>query len=274
MIFISVIKAEDGKKVIKIVAAENVYGGIAKQIGGSSVEVTSILNNLQQDPHEFQVDSATAMAIADADVVIYNGIGYDSWMEKILLMQGSKTCHVIKVSDLVSSKPGDNPHLWYDPRAITLLTKNVSSLLAKPSAFDEFTISMKPLLEKMACLKKKYAGTKVTATEPLFGPMAEALGLDMINKGYQLAVMNGTEPSFQQTADFQESLINKKVRLLFYNSQVVDPSTKRMQSIAQQNDISIIGVTEIQPPTAKNYQEWMMGELTQVEKALNSIQKR
>ncbi len=100
---------------VSIVAAENFYGGVARQIAGNSADVTSILSNPNQDPHEFTTDAATAMAVADADIVIYNGIGYDDWMDKLLGVQGKPGRIVIRVADLIGAKAGDNPHIWYDP---------------------------------------------------------------------------------------------------------------------------------------------------------------
>lgn len=265
MILLSSIMATE---VIKIVAAENVYGGIAQQIGDSSVTVVSIMNNPNQDPHEFQADSATAKAVADADIIIYNGIGYDSWMEKLLGTRGKPGRQVIKVSDLVGAKMGDNPHLWYDPKTMPALATRLSNMLSKKTELLIFLQSMQPFLDKIATLKEKYHGISVSATEPLFGLMASALDWKMLNNGYQLAIMNGTEPSFKQIIDFQKSLTSKKIQLLFYNSQVMNPATAQLQKIAQQNGIPVLGIAETQPATSKNYQEWMIQQLSEVERAL------
>ncbi|HLB33608.1 MAG: hypothetical protein A3F67_03180 [Verrucomicrobia bacterium RIFCSPHIGHO2_12_FULL_41_10] len=268
--FVAIILASSimATEVIKIVAAENVYGGIAQQIGDSSVTVVSIMNNPNQDPHEFQADSATAKAVADADIIIYNGIGYDSWMEKLLGTRGKPGRQVIKVSDLVGAKMGDNPHLWYDPKTMPALATRLSNMLSKKTELLIFLQSMQPFLDKIVILKERYHGISVSATEPLFGLMASALDWKMLNNGYQLAIMNGTEPSFKQIIDFQKSLTSKKIQLLFYNSQVMNPATAQLQKIAQQNGIPVLGIAETQPATSKNYQEWMIQQLSEVERAL------
>src|SRR6201996_8516906 len=114
---------------LQIVAAENFYGGVAQHIAGPEATVTSILTNPNQDPHEFTSDAATAKAVADADIVIYNGLGYDGWMDKLLAAGGKKDRIVIRVADLVGAKDGDNPHIWYDPRTMpALVDKLVPSL--------------------------------------------------------------------------------------------------------------------------------------------------
>lgn len=252
----------------KIVAAENFYGVVAAQVAGTSAEVTGIMSNPNQDPHEFQTDARTARAVADADIVIYSGLGYDDWMEKLLGSQGKPNRVVIKVSDLIGAKDGDNPHIWYDPQTMPALAAKLGEILKQPAAAGAFQASFQPVLDKMASLKAKTTGVKVTATEPVFGYMAAALGLDMLNYEYQLAVMNDTDPSFQQTADFEKSLKSKTAKILFYNSQVTDPSTQQMQSIAKASGVPVLGVTETQPPDQKTYADWMMSELAKVEAAL------
>jgi zinc/manganese transport system substrate-binding protein len=252
----------------QIVAAENFYGSVAAQIAGPSAEVTSILSNPNQDPHEFQTDAATAKAVADADIVIYSGIGYDDWMEKLLGAQGKPGRVVIRVADLIGAKDGDNPHIWYDPKTMPALAAKLGETIGAPAAAAEFTASLQPLRDKIAELALKTTGVKVTATEPVFGYMATALGFDVLNYGYQLAVMNDTDPSFAQTAEFEDSLKSKSAKILFYNSQVTDPSTQEMQSVARASDVPVVGVTETQPPDAATYLDWMLSELAEVEQAL------
>lgn len=253
---------------VNIVAAENFYGGIASLVAGSSAKVTAIMKNPNQDPHEFQTDVETAKAVANADIVIYSGLGYDSWMEKLLASQKKSGRVVIKVSDLIGAKEGDNPHIWYDPKTMPALVARLAVILHKPEAPVEFACSMKPLLEKIARLRLKAAGIKVTATEPVFGYMAAALGFEMLNEGYQIAVMNDTEPSFKETVAFEKSLKGRTAKILFYNSQVTDPSTKRMQVMARENGVLVIGVTETQPEGAKTYVTWMLSQLEAIESVL------
>jgi zinc/manganese transport system substrate-binding protein len=253
---------------VKIVAAENFYGGVAQQIAGASAQVTSIMSNPNQDPHEFQTDAKTAKAVADADIVIYSGIGYDNWIDKLLAVQGKANRVVINVSSLIGAKNGDNPHIWYDPKTMPALAVKLGEVLKAPDAAAAFTASMAPELAKIAALKPKCAGVKVTATEPVFGYMASALGFEMLNYPFQVAVMNDTEPSFQQTADFEKSLTSHTAKILFYNSQVTDPATQRIQALAKSNVVPVVGVTETQPLEAKSYQDWMLSELASIEAAL------
>jgi len=254
-------------QTLNIVAAENFYGGVAHQIAGHSAQVTSILSNPNQDPHEFQSDTTTAKAVERADIIIYSGIGYDDWMQKLLGLTGKPGRTVICVADLIGAKAGDNPHIWYDPRTMPALADKLATALAQPAKAAAFDKSMEPVAASIAKIKSEYAGTPVTATEPVFGYMASALGFKMLNYSFQIAVMNDTEPSFRDTAEFEKSLTNGTAKMLFYNSQVSDPATQRMQSIAKANNVPVVGVTETQPPEHETYVDWMLSELSGVEKA-------
>jgi len=262
--------AQSGATKVSIVAAENFYGGVAKQIAGNSAKVTSILSNPNQDPHEFTTEAATAFAVANADIVIYNGIGYDDWMGKLLGVQGKPGRIVIRVADLIGAKPGDNPHIWYDPRTMPALAAKLAEIVKRPDNLAAFQKEMSSVTSKIAEIKSAHSGTVVTATEPVFGYMAAALGFKMENYGFQLAVMNDTEISFQQASDFEKSLHDKSMKILFYNSQVSDPVTQRMREVAEKCGVAVVGVSETQPPDAKDYVDWMLTELNDVETALQT----
>ena len=255
-------------KPLQIVAAENFYANVAQAIAGSSAEVLSIMNNPNQDPHEFQSDAKTAKAVTDADIVIYNGLGYDTWMEKLLSVHKKSDRVIIHVAQLVGAKTGANPHLWYNPNTMPALASKLATLLHQPIKEAEFLKSMQPLLEKIAALKLRTTGMKVTATEPVFGYMASALGFQMLNEKYQWAIMNDAIPSFKETVNFEQSLTKHVAQLLFQNSQTMNPSTQRMIALARENNIPIISIEETEPAEAKNYVDWMLGELAQIESAL------
>lgn len=262
---------------LKIVAAENFYGGIAQEIAG--LPVTSILNNPNQDPHEFTTNASTAKAVADADIVIYSGIGYDSWIEKLLATKGKPSRIVIDVADLIGARDGDNPHIWYDPKTMPALVMKLTEVLSKndpaqaatyQNRLEIFKASMKSELDKIAKIKATAAGIPVTATEPVFGYMVDALGFKMLNYDFQVKIMNDSEPDADQTAAFEKSLTSKTARILFYNSQVTDPTTERMQNIAKKSGVPVVGVTETQPLDQKSYVDWMMRELDEVQTALEA----
>jgi len=261
---------------IKIVAAENFYGDIARQIGGADVAVTSILNNPDQDPHLFEVSPSVGRDVSAARIVIYNGIDYDPWMPKLLASARSADRKTIVVAELVGRKTGDNPHIWYDPATMVALARTLSAtLIAEDPAhkgnyeqrLEAFEASVKPIQTKINELRQRLAGTPVTATEPIFGYMFDALGMEVRNQTFQLAVMNNTEPSASDVAAFENDLKTHQVKLLIYNNQATDPIADRMLKIGKEAEVPVVGASETEPP-GKNYQSWMMTELDAVDRAL------
>jgi zinc/manganese transport system substrate-binding protein len=266
--------AQDTK--IPVVAAENFYGDVVKQLGGDRVDVTSILSNPDQDPHLFEASPKTARALQHASLVVYNGADYDPWMAKLLNVSKNDKRTTIVAAELVGKKSGDNPHLWYDPSTMPAVARAVSAALASAdpahkAAYDanlaKFLDSLKPIADKVAALRSQYAHVSVTATEPVFGYMSDAIGLDMRNQRFQLAAMNDTEASASDIAAFERDLRERRVRALIYNSQATEALTKRMLKLAQQSHVPTVSVTETQP-AGKNYQQWMLAQLDALGNAL------
>jgi zinc/manganese transport system substrate-binding protein len=264
----------DGR--IRIVAAESVYGDIARQIGGDRVAVSSIMSKPDTDPHLFETTPAVARALDNAQIVIANGAGYDAWIETLLQASPKPDRIAIVAAELLNRKAGDNPHLWYDPTTMPALARALTAALAKADAahaaqyearLATFLASLAPIRDKIDEIRKAYAGRPVTATEPVFGPMADALGLTMRNRSFQLAVMNDTEPSAKDIAAFETDLKTHRVAVLFYNKQVTGKLAQRLLDIAKAARVPVVGVTETEPG-GLSYQDWMLGELNDTEKAL------
>ncbi len=263
-------------KPLSIVAAENFYGDIAKQIGGANVAVTSILTNPDQDPHLFEASASVARNLSAARLVVYNGVDYDPWVTKLLGAAKSADRKTIVVADLIGKRPGDNPHVWYDPATMLALGKALADSLgaADPAHAADYTRnlakfeqSLQPVQTRIAALRARLAGTPVTATEPVFGYMFDALGMTVRNAPFQLAVMNNTEPSSSDVAAFENDLKTHQVKLLVYNSQASDPVAARMEKLARASHVPVVGAMETEPP-GKTYQAWIMGELDAVDRAL------
>ena len=262
---------------VKVVAAENFYGDLASQIGGANVAVSSILSNPDDDPHLFEASPATAKALSDAKIVIANGVDYDPWMEKLLGASKAPGRKEIVVGALVGRKAGDNPHLWYDPTYMKAAARAlVADLVAADPAHKadyeqgeaKFLELLKPLDDKIATMHKSYAGQPVTASEPVFGYQAKLIGLDVRNEKYALAIMNNAEPTPSQVAAFENDLKGKKVKVMLYNAQASEPAVGKLVQLAKDNNIPVVGVSETEPPNS-TYQDWMMGQLNALDKALS-----
>ena len=259
-----------------VVAAENFYGDIAQQIGGNRVDVTSILNNPDQDPHLFETTPAIVRQIAAARIVVFNGADYDAWMDKLLKAGPRADRTVITAAELVNRKAGDNPHVWYDPGTMPAVARALADAFSKAdpahaadyaARLETFVASLKPIAGKMAEIRATYADVAITATEPVFSYMASALGLKMRNERFQMAIMNDTEPSARDIAAFERDLKEHKARVLVYNKQTGTQLTQRMLDIARRSKVPIVGVTETEP-AGISYQDWILNQLTDLQRAL------
>lgn len=268
-------RAAEGK--IAVVAAENFYGDIAAQIGGDRVAVTSIINNPNQDPHLFETAPGVVRQLADARIVVFNGADYDPWVEKLLQAAPRPARTTISAAQLTGKQAGDNPHLWYDPATMPAMAKALAAAFSKADAAHAagYDARLKTVLaslahidSRVAQMRAKYAGQAVTATEPVFGLMTNALGLTMRNQRFQLAMMNDTEPSARDVAALENDLKDHKVKVLIYNKQVSEKLTERLRDIAGKAKIPVVGVTETMPADV-TFQDWVLGELDALDKALS-----
>lgn len=261
---------------INIVAAENFYGELAQEIGGNGVKVQSIISNPDADPHLFTTSPSTSKALSQAQIIVYNGADYDSWMGQMLSTVDKSKVTIINVADLVGVKSGANPHLWYKPETFPKLAQVLADKLIQlePKNKAQIQANLKQFItehnkvnQAILQTKTKYAGTPVTATEPVYGYMADAIGLKMAGLDFQWKIMNDTEPTPKMIASYQELLTDKKVKVLFYNSQVSDSITKNMQNLAEKNAIPIVGVTETMPNNL-TINAWLLGEISATNNAL------
>ncbi len=261
---------------IRIVAAENFYGEVAAAVGGDRVTVESVIVAPGTDPHDFEPTPSTARMIADARIVIMNGVDYDHWMERLLEGSSAPDRSVIDVAALLGAKEGGNPHLWYDPRAVPALAAALADELAvaDPEGAagyagrqEAFVASLDPMTEKIDAIRERYAGSPVAASEPVFGLMAEALGLDMKHEDVQIAIMNESEPAARDIAAMEDDLKNGRVKVLFYNRQVIDPLTEQLLAAAAAGHVPVVGVTETRPD-GMTYGEWMLDQLDATARAL------
>ena len=261
---------------ISIVAAENFYGEAAAAIGGDRVVVASVIAQQGTDPHDYEPTPSVATSVADAGIVILNGADYDPWMERLVAASANDSRKVINVAALIGRTPGDNPHVWYDPKAMPALANAVTDALVAidpegkagyEQRRDAFLASVAPIQARVDALRGRFADTPVTATEPVFGYMADALGLKMQNEAFQTAIMNETEPSATALASMESDIKEGRVKVIFYNSQVEDPLTQHLSEVAKSIGVPVVGVTETQP-AGKTFAEWMLGQLDATAKAL------
>jgi zinc/manganese transport system substrate-binding protein len=263
---------------LAVVAAENMYGDIAQQIGGAHVHVTSILSDPNADPHLFEPGSSNGLAVATARVVIQNGVGYDAFMTKLENASPSSTRSVLTIADVLGIHGRDaNPHLWYDVPALAKIAGAIAAQLvhadpgharAYRTGLAVFNASLGPLRREVARIRDSFGGSPVAYTEPVPGYLLDAAGLkNLAPTGFTRAIEDGTEPSPQAVGAMNALMSEKRVKVLLYNSQAVSPITSAVRTAAEHAGIPVIGVTETLPPKL-TFQQWQLGQARELAAAL------
>jgi zinc/manganese transport system substrate-binding protein len=264
---------------VQIVAAENFWGSLIFQLGGTHVNVLSIVSDPNADPHEYESNTADAEAIANANFVIVNGAGYDDWALELIAASNSPHQTVLNVQELIGQSIGANPHFWYSPYYVNDTVKAMYNDLVAIDPADatyykqqyvNLTASLGQYNQRIDEIKQKFAGTEVASTESIFEYMANATDLDLVSPpAFMEAVSEGNDPPEQSVVQFQNQLQSGTVKVLVYNNQTVTPITQNMESIATQNNVALVAITETVPPNTP-FQDWMNAELISLQNALSA----
>jgi zinc/manganese transport system substrate-binding protein len=267
----------NGSKVLNVVAAENFYGDVVKQLGGTHVQVTSILSDPNVDPHEYESNVQTAVAVQKADLVIVNGIGYDSWMDKLLSASPKANRLVLVGGNIADHKLPDNPHVWYGFDNMPTIAQAITAALKKldgadAAVFDSnlatFKQSLTPLQQKVSEINTKYVGTPVALTETIYLYQSVPEGLNVLSPfEFDKAIAEGNDPPANTVVEMNNEITQKQAKILIYNVQTITPITTDLQNKAKSLNIPVVPVSETMPP-GKTYQTWMMGQLQVLEQAL------
>jgi zinc/manganese transport system substrate-binding protein len=264
---------------IQVVAAENFWGSITAQVGGSHVHVTSIIVDPNADPHSYEPTNPDARIVAQAQYVIVNGAGYDPWADKLLQANPVSGRKELNVGDFNGKHEGDNPHMWYNPDYVAAVVGKIRDDLkaldpADASAFDQsaqafLTTGLKPYHDLIAAIKAKYSGTPVGATESIFSYLAPALGLNLITPySYLKAVSESTDISAADQATVEQQIRQKQIKILVYNSQNTPNNIQALITLAKNNQIPVATITETLTPATTSYQDWQSAQLQGIESAL------
>jgi len=262
---------------INVVAAENFYGDIVKQLGGSRVSVTSILSDPNIDPHEYESNVQTAIQVSQAQLVIENSGGYDDWMDKILSGSPNSNRLVLKGFDVAQVKLPENEHVWYSIDNVATIAQAITDDLKKLDSADAVTFdsnlqtfkqSLQSIQQKIVAIKSKYAGTPVGLTETIYLYQAVPLGLNVLTPfEFQKAMAEGNDPPADTIVTAENQINQHQIKVLIYNEQTVTSFTTKLENDARAQNIPIVPVTETMPP-GKTYQTWMLDQLNTLEQDL------
>jgi len=268
-----------GTTPLQVVAAENFWGTIAAQLGGDRVQVTSVITNPATDPHDYEPTAADARALAGAKLAIVNGIGYDPWAAKLLDANPVKGRVVLNVGDLVGISPGGNPHRWYSPAdvhsVIAAIVRDYSKLDPKDASYfrqqrSRFeTRGLATYNQLIATIRNRYHGVAVGASESIFAPLAQALGLKLVTPpSFLKAISEGTEPTAADKTTIDRQIAQHTIKVWIFNSQNSTPDVQRLTDAARRKAIPVTTITETLTPASATFQAWQSRQLEALRAAL------
>ncbi len=270
---------------VRVVAAENFWGSIARQLGGAHAQVQSLIVNPAQDPHSYEPTTGDARSMATAQLVVVNGVGYDPWAPKLLAANPVNGRATLSVGSLLGLHEGDNPHRWYDPADVARVAGTIAADLERLdpphkryfaqrlSWFDGAALAGYHHL--IAQIRRRYSGVPVGASESIFALQAPALGLDLITPpGFMKAVSEGTEVTAQDTIATERQLAEHRIKVWVYNDQNVTPEIQRLNGAARAAGIPTVTVTETLSPASDSFQQWQVAQLTRLQAALHQATGR
>jgi zinc/manganese transport system substrate-binding protein len=271
--------ATPGGTVVTVVAAENFWGDLAARLGGTHAKVTSIIDNPDADPHDYEPIAADARDVAFARLVIVNGVGYDAWAGKLVDANPSAGRLLLNVGDLVGARDGDNPHRWYNPddvrRVVDRITDDLKTL--DPADAGYFAArhdallgtDLKPYFDTIAEIRANYAGTPVGASESIFAMLAPALGLNLLTPpGLLTAISEGSDPTARDKSTLDRQLRGGQVKVYVYNSQNATPDVRAQVDLARSVGIPVTAITETPTPAGASFEAWQVAQLDALEQAL------
>ena len=271
--------ASGGSTVVKVVAAENFWGSLAQQLGGSRATVTSVIDNPDADPHDYEPTAADGRTVAEAQIAIVNGVGYDPWATKLVDANPSGSRTVLTVGDLVGVKEGGNPHRWYNPGDVRTVIDQITAAYKKVDPADAaffdaqhstvLSGNLKPYFDLISQIKAGYGGTPVGASESIFAMLAPALGLDLLTpESFLDAISEGNDPTAGDKATVDGQIKNKQIKVYVYNSQNTTPDVQAQVNQARAAGIPVTTITETPVPAGATFQDWQVAQLTALKQAL------
>lgn len=269
---------------VRVVAAENFWGSIAKQVAGADADVSSIISNPDADPHDYEPTAQDARSIASAQLVIENGIGYDPWAQQLLRVDGTRRT-VLDVGEVLGVPEGGNPHQWYSRESVEKVIRRVASDLGSidPGRRSDYERNARNYESKglaqysalISRIKGQYRQTPIGASESVVAPLAETLGLKLMTPASFLdAIAQGNEPSAQDKSAVDAQIRDHRIKVFVYNSQNSTPDVQRLVDEARAEHIPVATVTETLTPAHATFQEWQVRELRDLLGALDRAQTR
>ena len=271
--------ARGGGGGLVVVAAENFWGSIAAQLGGGRASVSSIIVNPDTDPHAYEPNARDARALAGAQLVIVNGLGYDAWADRLLAASPLSGRLVLNVGRALELGAGANPHQWYSPAHVQQIVDRISAAYERLDPADTSYFAQRRVtfltagLARYQALRREiraeFAGAPVGYSESIFQPLGEDLGLRLMTPySFAKAIAEGTDVTAQDKRLVDAQVSQRQIKVWIYNSQNVTPDVQRVNALVRAHNIPIVTVTETLAPASASFEQWQVAQLEALRAAL------
>jgi zinc/manganese transport system substrate-binding protein len=263
--------ATAGPSTLQVVAAENMWGSIAAQLGGDRTRVRSVISDPATDPHSYEPTPSDARLLAGAKIAIVNGIGYDTWASRLLAADGGGR-DVISVGDVLGLGDGDNPHQWYSPSSVRKVVAAITAAYVRADPVDaRYFAAQRRRFETKALahynalraeIRRRFARVPVGYSESIFEPLGASLGLRLLTPpGFPKAIAEGSEVSVRDKETVERQLRRHEIAVWVYNSQNVTPEVEQANTLARSEHIPVATVTETLSPATLDFEQWQAAQL-------------
>lgn len=272
-------RLKQSQRPIRIVASLNFYGEAAQQVAGKYGQTTSIIDSSAIDPHDYQPSTVQAEQVAKANVVVFNGLGYDHWMDRLIKANDNDQQITVNVGQQVAKQSnGANEHVWYRPQTMKQLAYYLAKQYAKldPEHARYYRQRARRYVKSLASLDRQIAQCrslakqqKVDVSEPVFDYALQNLGYQVNDRHFEKAIEDGSDPSPKDIQQLQNDIKNRRIAFFVDNKQSTSTTIDNLVKMAKQYHVPVLKVTESKPDHL-SYRQWMMKQY----QALYEIQKR
>ena len=265
--------------VVDVVVSVGQWGDIARSVGGDCATVTTIVSSGSVDPHDFEPGTSDLAAFSEAELVLLNGAGYDTWASDAVATLDPEPA-VVSAAEIAGTAEGEDPHLWYDPETVHAMAGVLADELAavSPDAagyFQERAATWQQDLRRytdaVVSLGSLGVGHTYAATEPVFDRMAAAIGLtDVTPEGYRRASSNDSDPAPGDLTAFEDALADGTVDVLIYNTQTSGSLPEQLRAAAEDAGVPVVEDSESPAHPDGSFVAWQVAQLRELSDALGA----
>jgi len=259
-----------------ITTTVNTYKEPIKSVVGDKYEVSSIIKSVNVDPHSFSPSSNNAKDIADSQLIVSSGLGYDDWVNKIVTANSQDKNLIDFAGDVLHKENGQNEHVWFGVKNVQRLSQAIYQHMSKVDSknkayyqanFKKYDLKLDNLIQREKMLSQFTKGKRVYVTEPLPYYLLKDLGMTIANPHFAKSIEDDTDPSIDDIKDMEKGMKRHKVSFLVVNKQVSSGIITKITDMAKKYHVPIVYFTETLPSDL-GYYDWMNGNLDQIEKVV------